>query len=864
MDKELINMIKEANDILGVIGTRISIGKDNKARCPFHQDENPSLSINKPHQYFHCFGCGIGGDVISFVMLYEKMAFTEALRYLAEKAGIKIPNFSEEDNKKIIEERLREDILTTTAMFYHEKLTGEAKKHLIEKRHFSEEIIKHFCVGFADGGLREYLLNKRNFPLIACINAGVLKKNEDGQVKDYFYKRIIYPNFVRGRTVHITGRSFTEHSPKYMHLPGEIKHLYNEDALRNDIVIIVEGPTDCISLSQCGFHSVALLGNRAFKEEYLKKISRCKEIYICLDGDKGGSEGISHIGEILLDRAKIVMLPSGIDVNDYFIDHTKEDFDKLLKFAKNYIKYQIELIPVETNKTELPDKLDSSLQQISRIDKLKADIYLNEVIKKHFKLKVRELESYNRKVKEYRKEAKQQALSDSGTGNIYTAKFVNLVDIAEDSNGNPLFLVRTDRGLECMATYHQQGEVFAPPPKNQMPWLLPRADEVAKIYESSKSITDEEFDGKLYDDLVSHFKSISELPNDNYYCVSAGWVLHTYLLEPVEYSPVIYFFGIPEHGKTRTGKGMTYLAYRGIHVESLRDAYIVRVANNFTSTIFFDIKNLWKKAEKMGTEDILLQRYEKGAKVPRVLYPELGPFRDTVYFDIFGPTIIATNEAVDRILETRAICINMPETAKQFENDVKPEFALPLKARLVVFRFRHLGQALPDMVKPAKGRLGDILKPIQQIIKLVKPEMEGTFLELVEELSRKKITAQADSLEAGILWTILKLIDLGIKDIKGSSMPVKSIADTFNEDRQEKFKVTYQLVGRRLEAMGFQKHSLETGNAAIILDEKLLEQLKQRYGIKHTPIMPVTPVTTVSPVKPEGNKGITGDTGVWI
>jgi hypothetical protein len=168
------------------------------------------------------------------------------------------------------------------------------------------------------------------------------------------------------------------------------------------------------------------------------------------------------------------------------------------------------------------------------------------------------------------------------------------------------------------------------------------------------------------------------------------------------------------------------------------------------------------------------------------------------------------------------------------------------------------------MVKPAKGRLGDILKPIQQIIKLVKPEMEGTFLELVEELSRKKITAQADSLEAGILWTILKLIDLGIKDIKGSSMPVKSIADTFNEDRQEKFKVTYQLVGRRLEAMGFQKHSLETGNAAIILDEKLLEQLKQRYGIKHTPIMPVTPVTTVSPVKPEGNKGITGDTGVWI
>src|SRR5664280_2449233 len=149
-------------------------------------------------------------------------------------------------------------------------------------------------------------------------------------------------------------------------------------------------------------------------------------------------------------------------------------------------------------------------------------------------------------------------------------------------------------------------------------------------------------------------------------------------MEYHQYSPIICNYAVPERGKSRTGKGMIYVAYRGIHVESLRDAYIVRIAHNYMATIFFDCMNLWKKAEKAGSEDILLLRFERGAKVPRVLYPERGAHRDTVYYSVFGATIVATNVSVHNILDTRAIQINMPQSRKRFENDVTPELALPL------------------------------------------------------------------------------------------------------------------------------------------------------------------------------------------
>ena len=204
---------------------------------------------------------------------------------------------------------------------------------------------------------------------------------------------------------------------------------------------------------------------------------------------------------------------------------------------------------------------------------------------------------------------------------------------------------------------------------------------------------------------------------------------------------------------------MIYLAWRGVHVESLRDAYIVRMAHNFGASLFFDCMDLWRKAEKQGTEDVLLLRFEKGARVPRVLYPERGPFKDTVYFKMFGPSLIATNKEVNQILSTRAVQINMPSSRRRFDKDIRPQDALELKARLTAFRARHMFSSLPDAKKPTNGRLGDIMRPLLQIVKLVCPEEEESFKGLLSEIQASRMLEKSGGWEAKIIGSIVGLVD---------------------------------------------------------------------------------------------------------
>jgi hypothetical protein len=527
-----------------------------------------------------------------------------------------------------------------------------------------------------------------------------------------------------------------------------------------------------------------------------------------------------------------------MDINDYFNHYSKDDFDKLIVSSKDPIKYELGFIPPDTDKTELPKKLEPILKKLSSMEKARIEAYLNYEIKTRFKLKKEDIDGYRDIVVKCRKADMQLSkghAEDEEAKPVYTALFDGLIDIVE-KDGKPAFLIKEEGNLAVVSSARKDGLLYLPPPKEQIPWLIPRGEEILKLYETQSEKSAEECDRELYDELLAYHKSISELPEDGYYDFIAAWDLHTYLLETTEYSPIICLFAVPERGKSRTGKGMIYIAFRGIHVESLRDAYLVRVANDLRASLFFDVKDIWKKAEKNGSEDILLHRFEKGAKVPRVLFPDKGAHRDIVYYSIFGPTIIGTNEGIHRILETRAIPINMPETAKRFEEDVTPLRALPLKEKLITFRARHYGEKLAYIPKPALGRLGDILKPIQQIIRLVRPEREAYFMKLVKKLESEKLIEKADSIEAQILTVLSGLrgnVDKGM-------LPVKDITDSFNEDRSDKYKVTYQRIGRRLSAMGFSKVRTSNGASAIVWDAEKLERIKDSYGLSKTSETPDT------------------------
>jgi hypothetical protein len=413
---------------------------------------------------------------------------------------------------------------------------------------------------------------------------------------------------------------------------------------------------------------------------------------------------------------------------------------------------------------------------------------------------------------------------------IPTAIFPGLVDIVEH-DGAPAFLLLQDGKLGITTAIPEEEGILVPPDQDKTPWLLPRATEVLKYYTQDN-------DEAVYDTLLDYFKGVSELPTHKHYDLLATWTMHTYLIEKHQYSPYLWFYAIYERGKTRTGKALIYVAYHGVHVESLRDAYIVRVANDWRATIFFDVIDLWQKAEKVGSEDVLMSRFERGIRVPRVNYPDRGKHRDVVYYDIFGATIAATNKQVGDGLQTRAIQINMPESARNFDSEVKAELSLPLKERLTAFRARHLDTELPAMAKPPFRRLGDITRPLLQVARLVRPEREAVLRELIGEIENEKRMALSSTLDARIIDILLTLDPekpTWFENVE--CFLLTDLEELINAGVAEKQQVTSKYLGGKLRALGFPfvHRQAITKRRLYRYDRGLLDRLAVRYGLVDPP-----------------------------
>jgi hypothetical protein len=399
----------------------------------------------------------------------------------------------------------------------------------------------------------------------------------------------------------------------------------------------------------------------------------------------------------------------------------------------------------------------------------------------------------------------------------YSASLPGLVDLVLDNN-KVKYLIKENGSLHVKDKHELPDCILMPPQAAKIPWQIARANEVLKHFNDDN-------DQQLYRDLVEYHRSISELPDNNHYKFLACWVMHTYMYDRFPYSPIIWFYAIPARGKSRTAKGIIYASFRGVILTTIREAHLIRLATDHRATLFFDIMDLQRKIERSGAEDILLARFESGAKVPRVLHPEKGAFNDTKYYEIYGPTIMATNETIHEILETRSIQIVMPETSRIFPDDVKESNGLPFRERLVAFRARWLDHQLPIVEKPVIGRLGDILKPIRQIINMVSQD-ESWFLEFTKKVEESRKKDALDSKEAKVVNAIKECeykIDHG-------HLLNKDILDVINEDRPEQYHMSPQGLGRITKRLGFKKYN--SGEArGIEVDQRLLYRLCQRYGI---------------------------------
>jgi hypothetical protein len=404
-----------------------------------------------------------------------------------------------------------------------------------------------------------------------------------------------------------------------------------------------------------------------------------------------------------------------------------------------------------------------------------------------------------------------------------SADFPGLVDVVSVGEGGaPGFLVVEEGRLRVVGSWTpgdgpDAGTPLVPPPADALPWVLPRAAEVVGWVERGDDAA------ALFAEVKSQVRRHVKLPllgeyPDAYYALSAAWVFHTHRVELAAYSPILACFAVPERGKSRYGRTLIYMGRRGVHTETLREANLFRDAQDRRATLFLDVMDLWKKLERAGAEDVLLLRFERGAKVSRVLYPDRGPFADTVYFDIFGPTIAASNEPIARILDTRCIPIAMPQaTAQDGDYPVPDEAALlPVRERLTAWRARVMlsGWRPAPREKPARGRLGDILLPLVQIVAEVAPAELPAFAALAEHLEAERRRDRALSWE-GLVAAVLPMV---AERVQNGVVLLSEIVEKVNVGREEAEQLKSRRVSNILRSLGFELKKARANKAAVVWD----------------------------------------------
>lgn len=448
---------------------------------------------------------------------------------------------------------------------------------------------------------------------------------------------------------------------------------------------------------------------------------------------------------------------------------------------------------------------------------------VGELIREEFKLAPQDkivqglAESLPVKKKKQKKEK-----TDATNKVIYALDVAGVIDVVDV--GEKLQYLTVD--LELVDTTMLDDNTYAPPPKKACPYYFAQADEVLK-HIKEHAVNNCTTDDLLYQDLFTYHAEISDLPQEDFYHLLVLWDFHTYLLEKLHFSPLLYLYAVKERGKSRTAKGALYVARRGIFTECVREADIIRLGNDHRAALGFDVKNFPKKIERANCDDLILARFEKGAVSSRTLWPEKGAFKDTKVFQLFGATIIATNRPVDDILESRSISIDMKPSSKLFSNPVLPETALELKNRLTAFRVAHYATELVVADKPAHGRLGDIISPLYRIMLTFFPEMKDIFMQMLRKIEMQKKEDATDSLEARILEKIIVLED----QVVGAFLPIELVANEFNKGKDVKFNLQNETVGKILRSLGFSKRRT-AGQRGIYYDSDLVKKLVVQYGIE--------------------------------
>lgn len=406
--ESVIQEIKEKNPIEEVIAPYVQLkraGRNLKGLCPFHSEKTPSFTVYPESSSYYCFGCGAGGDSVNFIRQIENLDYIEALKKLADRAGVVIPEGDYDDSYARLKKRILE-INREAARFYHAYLFTPGGKWALDYltgRGLTLQTIRHFGLGVAPDAWEELLkhLKAKGFRLTEMEQANVIVKGNRGGYYDRFRKRTMFPIFdLRGNVIGFSGRRAPdeERGGKYVNTSDtavykKSKELFGLNFAKNfcsERILVVEGNMDVISLHQAGFeNTIGTLGT-AFTDEHARLLARyTKEVVLSFDSDAAGQKAVARAMEVLGKTGlsvRVMAVDDGKDPDEYIKKNGAEKFRAILDGAVNEVEYRLHAAAAGLNLQTDDGRskyLNRAAEELSQLqDQIAADLYIGRLAQK--------------------------------------------------------------------------------------------------------------------------------------------------------------------------------------------------------------------------------------------------------------------------------------------------------------------------------------------------------------------------------------------------------------------------------------------------------------------------------------------------
>lgn len=367
IDQRTVEEIKLRNPIEDVISSYVTLSKSGsnmKGLCPFHSEKTPSFTVFSGSSSFYCFGCGTGGDVISFIMKAENLEYVDALEFLAKRAGVTIPEDTAEISRGVTRTRVIEMNKAAARFFrdslFHGDAGGAARDYLVNRRGLDLAIIKRFGLGYAPASfsvLRDHL-RKEGFTDEEMLEASLCGKSEKtGKLYDIFRNRVMFPIIdVAGNVVAFSGRALDDSPAKYLNskdTPAFKKSRvvfalnYAKNECQNGL-ILCEGNVDVVSLHQAGFeNAVATLGTAITPEHARIMKKYTSKVFIAYDGDAAGmkatEKAVKTLGDVGIE-SKVIVISGAKDPDEFIKKYGRLAFEKLMDESRSVFDYRVESV----------------------------------------------------------------------------------------------------------------------------------------------------------------------------------------------------------------------------------------------------------------------------------------------------------------------------------------------------------------------------------------------------------------------------------------------------------------------------------------------------------------------------------------